>query len=38
MDTPDEQPDQRPYYAPFTPLNPEVCTCVDPFAVCPTHG
>lgn len=23
---------------PFEPANPEECTCVDPFAVCPTHG
>lgn len=29
---------ERPYYAPFTPEDPEVCTCVDLFSVCPTHG
>lgn len=28
----------RPYYAPFTPADPSVCTCVDPFSNCPTHG
>jgi hypothetical protein len=26
----------RPSYAPFVPSDP--CTCVDPFACCPTHG
>jgi hypothetical protein len=23
---------------PFVPANPRVCTCVDPFSNCPTHG
>lgn len=33
-----EDADERPYYAPFTPTDPKTCTCVDPFSVCPTHG
>jgi hypothetical protein len=25
-------------FVPFVPADPAVCTCVDPFSNCPTHG
>lgn len=30
-------PDDPPPF-PFIPADPAVCTCIDPFSNCPTHG